>query len=195
VRELLERGWRVVGLDENVACLREAHERCGGALVLRGLAREAAEGTYAIAYEREVPLGGMQAVLVEGDLADDDGLTAALVAAGPFDAVACWLLEPHGARLHHAKMRAIGIRNDDEYRIGMERLVYRLADKVLGAGGVLQVVDRAGQAAGGGLSEAAAQGLLRLRAGLAEATSLELLSLDTRGELVSVRSRREPASV
>jgi hypothetical protein len=152
---------------------------------------------YAIAYEREVPLGALQAVFVEGDLADDDGITAALAAAGPFDAAACWLLEPHGARLHHAKMRAIGIRDVEEYRIGMQRLVYRLADKVLRAGGVLQVVDRAGQGAAdaAGLSEAAAQGMLRLRAGMAEGTSLELVSLDARGALVSVRSRREPASV
>jgi hypothetical protein len=199
MKVLLARGWGVVGLDENVASLRAAQETCGGTLVLRGHAREGGEGAYAVDYEREVrppQPGEAQAVLVEGDLMDDEPLTGALVAAGPFDAVTCWLLDTHAARLHHAKVRAIGMRNADEYRIGMQRLVYRLADKAMRGGGVLQVVDRVGHGpVGAGLSEAAAQGLLRLRAAMAEGTSLELVSLDTRGSLVSVRSRREPASV
>jgi hypothetical protein len=74
--------------------------------------------------------------------------------------------------------------------------VYRLADKVLRAGGVLEVVDRVAQGPGAArLSEAAAQGLLRVRAAMAQGTSLELVSLDTRGTFVSIRSRREPPSV
>jgi hypothetical protein len=196
VKELVERGWRVVGLDENVAGLRAAHERCPGTLALRGHPREADDGTYAVAYEGEVPLGEAKAVLVDGDLVDDEGLTAALVRAGPFDAAACWLLDMHGARLQHARIRAIGMRNADEYRIGMQRLVYKLADKVLRVGGVLQLIDRVAPGpTAAALSEAAAQGLLRVRAAMAQGTSLQLLSLDTRGPFVSLRSRREPPSV
>jgi hypothetical protein len=191
LRMLLERGWRAVSVDENVACLRAAHALCGGTVLFRGSPREAAEGAYAIAYAGGVPMGEAAAVLVEGDVIGDDELTAALIAAGPFDAVTCWLLDTHAARLRDERVRAIGMRSADEYRIGVQRLVYRLADRVLRAGGILHVVDRLESA----LGEAAAQGVLRLRAAMAQGTSLELLSLDTRDFLVSVRSRRAPPSV
>jgi hypothetical protein len=209
LRVLLDRGWRAVSVDENVACLRAAHELLGGTVLFRGSAREAGEGAYDVAYSGGIPMSEapvqvarehvrppvLQArtVLVEGDVLGDEELTAALLAAGPFDAVTCWLLDTHAARLQSSKVRAIGIRTADEYRIGVQRLVYRLADKILDEGGVLHVVDRAPAAIhspAGALSEAAAQGVLRLRAAMAQGTSLELLSLDTRDSLVSVRSRR-----
>jgi hypothetical protein len=195
---LLDRGWRAVSIDENVACLRAAHERLGGTVLFRGSAREVADSAYEVTYGGAIAMGEARTVLLEGDLIGDDELTAALQAAGPFDAVTCWLLDTHAARLRDSKVRAIGIRTADEYRIGIQRLVYRLADKVLREGGVLHVVDRAPQAAGQpaqALSEAAAQGVLRLRAAMAQGTSLELLSLDARDVLVSVRSRRARPSV
>jgi SAM-dependent methyltransferase len=197
-RALLDRGWRVVSIDENVVCLRAAHDRCGGSVLFRGSPREAAEGGYEVAYSGGIPAGEAPVVFMEGDAIGDDELTAALLAAGPFDAVTCWLLDAHAARLRESKVRAIGIRTADEYRIGVERLVYRLADKVLREGGVLHVVDRApgtSHPPAAALSEAAAQGVLRLRAAMAQGTSLELLSLDTRESLVSVRSRRTGPSV
>jgi hypothetical protein len=195
---LLERGWRAVSVDENVACLRAAHARCGGTVLFRGSPREAAEGAYAIAYGGGAPIGEAAAVLVEGDVIGDDELRAALIAAGPFDAVTCWLLDTHGARLRDERVRAIGMRTTEEYRIGVQRLVYRLADRVLRAGGILHVVDRAplpDQRPSPALSEESAQGVLRLRAAMAQGTSLELMSLDTRDFLVSVRSRRAPSRV
>jgi SAM-dependent methyltransferase len=198
LRILLDRGWRVVSVDENVACLRAAHARCGGTVLYRGSPREAAEGAYTVTYAGGVPTGDAAAVLVEADAIADDELTAALLASGPFDAVTCWMLDTHAARLRDVRVRAIGMRTADEYRIGVQRLVYRLADKVLRGGGVLHVVDRTPQRGHGpasALSEAAAQGVLRVRAAMAQGTSLELLSLDTRQSFVSIRSRLGQPSV
>jgi hypothetical protein len=184
---LLERGWRVVGVDENVAALQAAHARWSGALVLRGRPIEAGPGTYSVEYAQDAaPVGESRAAWIEGDLTADAALGGLLVAAGPFDAVACWLLDAHDGRMQNASVRAVGIRNADEYRLGMQRLAYVLADRVLRAGGVLHVVDRAPE----GLSEAAAAGRLRVRDAMARGTSLELLSLDVRPSFVSVRSRR-----
>jgi hypothetical protein len=199
LRVLLDRGWRVLSIDENVSCLRAAHTLCGGTVLFRGSPREASDGAYAVAYAGGIPMGEAAAVLVEGDAIGDEQLTAALLAAGPFDAVTCWLLDTHEARLRDERVRAIGMRTADEYRIGVQRVVHRLADKVLRSGGILQVVDRAPQAGPRpslpALSEAAAQGVLRLRAAMAQGTSLELVSLDARDDLVSVRSRRASPSV
>jgi hypothetical protein len=207
---LLEKGWNVVGIDENVACLGVAHAIHSGILVLRGLPREAAPGVYSVDYDEcthpGVALAGpgsakgpadlSRLLLIEGDLAADPGLTRALVDAGPFDAVACWLIDTHDARAQDARIQSIGIRDAAEYRLGMQRLVYLLSDTVLCPGGVLQIVDDVAEnRAPPGVSEATAAGLLRLRSGLTRGTSLELLSLDTRGSFVSIRSRREPSTV
>jgi SAM-dependent methyltransferase len=196
LRELLEAGWSVVSFDENIECLRPAHERCGGKLLLRGHPLELAHDAYTVRYDAVPAFGDERCVLVEGDVVDDDHLAAALAGARRFDAVTCWLVDSHEARLRHTGVRAVGIATLSEYRLGMQRLVYRLADRVLRPGGVLHVVDRAPQGATGQrLTEAGAQALLRLREKMAEGTSLELLSLDARDFLVSVRSRRGPASV
>jgi len=204
---LLEKGWNVVGIDENVSCLEVAHAIHSGTLVLRGLPTEVTQGVYSVNYDEcahpGVALAGPQSakgpadlsrlLLIEGDLAADPGLTRALVDAGPFDAVACWLIDTHDARVQDTRIRSIGIRDAAEYRLGMQRLVYLLSDTVLRPGGVLQIVDDVAESRTPvRVSEAMAAGLLRLRSGLARGTSLELLSLDTRGSLVSIRSRREP---
>jgi SAM-dependent methyltransferase len=202
---LLQAGWRVVGIDENVACLQAAHRALSGNLVLRGHPNEPSPGVYSVSYDdrarpafdlvgaqlRESHLIQASLVLMEGDIAADSGLTQAVVDAGPFDAVACWLLDTHDARSRDARIRTIGIRGAEEYRLGMQRLVYLLSDTVLRPGGVLQIVDDVpGGHGGGGLSVAAAEGLVRLQRGMARGTALQLLSIDTRGSLVSTRSVR-----
>jgi len=165
--------------------------------VLRGHPFDAASGAYAVAYDdADLPTGSERVVLVEGDLVGDERLAAALARSGPFDAVTCWLLDSHEARMRHAGVLSVGIAGPEEHRLGMQRLAYRLADKVLRRGGVLHVVDRVPRTTDAlRLTEAAAQGLLRLRDAMADGTSLELVSLDVRDFLVSVRSRRRPPSV
>jgi hypothetical protein len=121
----------------------------------------------------------------------------AVLAQGTFggeavDAVTCWLLDPPlGSGAAAEKLRAMGLRTTDEARLALQTLVYRLADRVLRDGGVLQVVDRFPEA----LDEARSTGILRLQRAQARGTSLEFASMDARrphggGVLVSVRSRK-----
>ncbi|HEX3345213.1 MAG TPA: hypothetical protein VHS09_11605, partial [Polyangiaceae bacterium] len=69
-------------------------------------------------------------------------------------------------------------------------LVYRLADRVLRPGGVLQMVDRMLEPFG----ESLATGMMRLQRAQAKGTRLEFAAIDARpdagGTLVSVRSRK-----
>ena len=88
------------------------------------------------------------------------------------------------------KLRAMGLRTPDEHRLAVQTLVYRLADRVLRPGGVLQVVDRTLEPFG----EALATGMMRLQRAQARGTALEFAAIDARpeadGALVSVRSRK-----
>lgn len=119
----------------------------------------------------------------------------AVLAPGSFsgelvDAVTCWLLEvPRRPDIAH-RLEAMGLRTADEARLALQTLVYRLADRVLRLGGVLQVVDRTPEA----FDEGLATGVMRLQRAQAKGTSLEFASIDARpfgrGALVSVRSRK-----
>jgi hypothetical protein len=120
------------------------------------------------------------AALVQGSFAGE-----------PVDAVTCWLLDLRGARPEVVeKLRAMGLRTPDEHRLAVQTLVYRLADRVLRPGGVLQVVDRTLEPFG----EALATGMMRLQRAQARGTALEFAAIDARpeadGALVSVRSRK-----
>jgi hypothetical protein len=120
----------------------------------------------------------------------------AVLAQGAFqgeavDAVTCWLLEPPaGTGPAAEKLRGMGLRTADEARLALQTLVYRLADRVLREGGLLQVVDSFPEA----LDEARSTGILRLQRAQARGTTLEFASMDVRpqggGALVSVRSRK-----
>jgi ubiquinone/menaquinone biosynthesis C-methylase UbiE len=127
---LLDKGWRVVAVDSNEACIEATRERVG-----------------------------KRAALVEGDAMLDAGVWKMLQQKGPFDAVASWLLDA-----------------PDRDSV----LVYPLADRVLRSGGVLQVVVAA--------KDPVAE--MRRHQQLAGVTSLAFESLDVRGELVSIRSRK-----
>ncbi len=108
----------------------------------------------------------------------------------PVDAVTCWLLQVPARPDVGQRLEAMGLRSTDEARLALQTLVYRLADRVLRPGGVLQVVDRADAA----FDEALATGVMRLQRAQAKGTTLEFASLDARpfgrGALVSVRSRK-----
>jgi len=109
----------------------------------------------------------------------------------PLDAVTCWLLDVREARPELlAKIRAMGLQTADEGRLAVQTLVYRLADRVLRPGGVLQIVDRMNEPFG----EALAAGVVRLQRAQSSGTSLEFASIDARpeggGAYVSVQSRQ-----
>lgn len=109
----------------------------------------------------------------------------------PVDAVTCWLLDLRSAKPEVVgKLDAMGLRTADERKLAVQTLVYRLADRVLRPGGVLQVVDRTLEPFG----ESLATGMMRLQRAQAKGTALEFAAIDARpdaaGALVSVRSKR-----
>jgi len=108
----------------------------------------------------------------------------------PVDAVTCWLLEVPKRADVAARLDAMGLRTEQEARLALQTLVYRLADRVLRPGGILQLVDRTEEP----FDESLATGMMRLQRAQAKGTSLEFASMDAkpfgRGALVSVRSRK-----
>src|SRR5580692_6790017 len=98
----------------------------------------------------------------------------------PVDAGTCWLLDLRDARLAAVeKLKAMGLRTEDEKRLAVVTLIYRLADRVLRVGGTLQVVERMSEAFG----EALATGMVRLQRAQAKGTGLGFVALDARPEL------------
>jgi hypothetical protein len=121
------------------------------------------------------------AVLAEGAFAGE-----------PVDAVTCWLLDLRDARLGAVeKLKAMGLRTEEEKRLAVVTLIYRLADRVLRVGGTLQVVERMNEVFG----EALAGGMVRLQKAQAKGTGLGFVAIDARpevgGAVVSVRSRKQ----
>jgi hypothetical protein len=145
----------------------------------------------------EVGVGspGQQAALEGRGLRVVPADAAAVLAPGVFsgehvDAVTCWLLEVPKRPDVTARLDAMGLKTQDEARLALQTLVYRLADRVLRPGGILQVVDRTAEP----FDESLATGVMRLQRAQAKGTALEFASIDAkpfgRGALVSVRSRK-----
>lgn len=150
----------------------------GGCVLEAGTARD---GTAALTERgwRVVPVE-TGAVLAQGEFTGE-----------PVDVVTCWMLDLRTAKPEVVeKLRAMGLRTPDEHRLAVQTLVYRLANRVLRPGGVLQVVDRMLEPFG----ESLATGMMRLQRAQAKGTRLEFASIDARpdegGALVSVRSRK-----
>lgn len=81
--------------------------------------------------------------IIEGDiLQDDDILLKALAGSGKFDLVTIWMIGTHLARSECIDIAHYKISSSGEYRLRVQNKVYRLADKLLGRGGILQIVDR-----------------------------------------------------
>jgi hypothetical protein len=138
---------------------------------------------------------GQQAALEGRGLRVVPADAAAVLAPGvfsgePVDAVTCWLLEVPKRPDVAARLDAMGLKTEQEARLALQTLVYRLADRVLRPGGSQQLVDRTEEP----FDEALATGMMRLQRAQAKGTSLEFASMDAkpfgRGALVSVRSRK-----
>jgi hypothetical protein len=195
--QLAHAGWRVVSVDENVACLRAAEallakRDVSAELALRGRVRAAAPGVHAIDYAGPLPSADVRVALVEGDVLADPELVSALVAGPPFDAVVCWLVDTHDARGENQRMLALRVRSPDEYRLRTEGAAYEIAGRVLRAGGSMHVVERLQES----ITEVLAAALTRMHQEKARMMGLVFESLDIRPltggaeALVSLRSRK-----
>lgn len=137
-----------VALEENPECVRRARTKLKAAdekvnVVARVTAVPVAKGTkaYDLDFTRdEVPNTGVT-ILVTDPLFDEH-LAEDLGAAGSFDLVTVWLVGSHEARENSRDLMALGHMTAAKYRLLVQNAAYELADKLLGVGGRLQVVDR-----------------------------------------------------
>lgn len=147
LRERLGADLRIVGVDENLSCLKHA------AQTLKAVGYSA--DVVSRLDTQQTPLGFVQRgddipvplpepiALIEADPLTDKHLEKALVDGGQFDVVTIWLTGAHLWRRHNAYSIHRGAENEKDLRIILQNEVYELADRVLRPGGILQVVDRA----------------------------------------------------
>jgi SAM-dependent methyltransferase len=190
---LVQAGWAVLGVDENVACLATAGALLSCEAELRGSARVAAPDVYEVDYRKPVLDDRAKVRLVEGDVLADPGLWSALEAAGPFDALTCWLPGTHDARWSERRMRQLVVGDEGAYRLLVEDAVYDRAGSLLRPGGILSIVERVA----GPFTEALASAAVRAHRENAAGASLDFERLDSRpdagGTFVAVRARRRPS--
>jgi len=149
LREVLGPDIRIVALDENRACLRNARDtlRKHGvdATVVHRMTVSCGPAGYDHVADPLTIDPDAPCTLVEADVCNDAHLTEALQASGPFDAVTVWLSGVHMMRQFNVNVQARGVDTDGAHRLYVQNATYELADAVLRPGGVLQVADR-GQA-------------------------------------------------
>lgn len=138
---------RIVGVDENLACLKMAGQTLANAgLPAQVVARLETEQTQFGFVQRggaiSIPLPKPVA-LVEADPLTDEHLEEALVQDGPFDLVTIWLTGAHMWRRYNAYSLRRGAKSEHDLRIILQNEAYELADRILRPGGLLQVIDRA----------------------------------------------------
>ncbi|MGU3473113.1 class I SAM-dependent methyltransferase [Paenibacillus sp. D51F] len=174
---LLETGHVVIGIDENLECLKKTYDTLKKAgrsvkLLHRGNLKTTMTG-YKMEYKRlksEIPESG--ALLIEGDIINDPFLEEWLEQNKPFDAMVCWLIGSHGVR---ALNDAVKAETPGTYRSHVQNKVYEVADIVLREKGILHIVDRIKKP-----SNEEEQMILDSHEEQASVTSLKVSNLDIR---------------
>lgn len=147
LREVLNPGLEIIGIDENRSCLQDAKAtlRTMQGIDAQLIARMHVTPT-GIGYTHIASPFTLDAqtscVLVESDVCNDPSLWTELQRIGPFDAVTIWLTGTHMLRQHNVNVLQHGVRSDGDHRLYVQNSAYELADKILRPGGVLQVSDR-----------------------------------------------------
>jgi len=144
---LLETGHRVIAVDYNVYCLmktKDLLERKGYKVKL--IQREQInfdEQIYDINYNSiMLEYNPDYVYLIEGDILNDDSLQQWLFGYTLIDAILGWLIGGHSAIGFRGYYRKLNIHNDADYRIEIEDNIYRLGNKLLAPGKVINYVSR-----------------------------------------------------
>ena len=173
---LLRRGHQVIGVDNNPECVVRAstaleHSGFRTALQCRGFAHVDPTG-YRMDYAPvSLNTSDVDVALIEGSVAGDADLVYWLQCEEPFDAVTCWLLGSHKeARKNHDLPEDIRNGNGLLYRVHLQQLTYRLAEKVLLVDGILSIIDRGDAPAD---RDAAERAILDVHRGQARGTGLD----------------------
>ncbi len=120
-------------------------------------------------------------ILLESDLVSDTELYDNLKTHGAFDAVTIWLIGTYPTRKNNKLISSLITNNYErfpsEYRLCIQNHAYKLADKILKLGGVLQVVDRSALFSAHPLLR---EDYIRSHRAQASVTNLEYVELDER---------------
>lgn len=144
---LLNRKHTLVCIEENPHCIA-ATQRLVAAhgysveVVKRATPHAVDINAYRLDYDDLQAIAEADCVIIEGDALDDPALETWLKDNCQFDAVTCWLLGTHNARGHNVAVDTRLMPTAYEHRIFVQNNVYELADDVLRAGGILNVIDR-----------------------------------------------------
>ena len=137
---------RVIGIDENISCLRAA----AGNLRSTGFSVELLDrtqveityGKHSYTYGPIAPIGQSQVTLLQSDILTDPHLESYIQSLGKLDAITVWLIGTHFDRDNCADIAHLHIASSRDYRLRVQNSVYAQADRLLKTGGVLQIVDR-----------------------------------------------------
>lgn len=150
-KNLLEKGHKVISVDENPKCLNIAEQNLRKAgYKVRRLNREVihfGKGDYHIEYQAidiDEANYDYDVLLINADIANDPHLYEFL-AKESVDAIICWLIGTHGTRAFNQYVRNNGNPTTPaHYRILTQNRVYEVADEILSSGKILHIVDRGG---------------------------------------------------
>ena len=138
--------FRVIGIDENLSCLREAEKTLREAgFTVELLDRTSLHTTgkaHQFVYLPIEPKTTSQVTLLQSDLLSDQLLSGYLLSLGKVDAITVWLVGTHLERGSCKNIQYLSIGSSGQYRLRVQNKAYELADAVLKPGGVLHVVDR-----------------------------------------------------
>jgi len=147
--ELAKRGHKIISIEENLTILDSAEEYLAkNGITCTRIRRESVSigsDSYKINYRHILEADiddSYQVLLVEGDMLNDPSLFEWLKKEAPFDAVICWLMGTHSARIYNDAIKARRIPSPGEYRLHVQNTVYELADEILRSNGRLHIVDR-----------------------------------------------------
>jgi len=137
----------LLSIDENRQCLAAADRRLkqlgvASTLVPRLITNMESEDGYNLAIEGGKLPRGDGIFLVESDFLTDPELEGFLATVPPFDAITVWLIGTHQMRQYCLNLAHLQMCDNADYRLRVQNKAYKLADKILRPGGILQIVDR-----------------------------------------------------
>jgi SAM-dependent methyltransferase len=137
---------QVLSCDDSYPCLEAAAENISGKGVNHRVIKRLKQVDSGIDFHTMSANAGLleniddcSVTLIEADLLWDNEFKDYLCSSHKFEAITCWLIGTYDL-----KVQSTNIKVDDPgaYRLKVQNTMYRLADKLLKPGGVLQVVDR-----------------------------------------------------
>ncbi|WP_144524336.1 hypothetical protein [Bacillus thuringiensis] len=142
---LVKNGHTVIGIDENIECLKMTFNKLKEHnvdvfLLEREEIKLSDKSKYKVKYSKvHADLSGCHVILMEGDILNDPHFFSWLATQEKLDAIVCWLIGSHGARRMNEVVQS---EMPGMYRLETQNRVYEIADDFLRPGGILNIVDR-----------------------------------------------------